>query len=606
MIPLEDFFRKPEKAALRLSPGGGHLAYMAPYQRRMNVHVQDLESGEVTRVTSATERDIGGYLWVNDQRLVYAQDKGGDENHRLYAVGRDGSNPLDLTPFDEVKCMIVDDLEDIEHEILFSMNKRDKEVFDVYRLDVNTGSMKMIAENPGNIQAWKTDHEGRLRLAVTTDGVNTSILFRETEEDDWSTVATYNFKESAAPLFFTFDNRSIYVSSNVGRDKAAIFEYDLESGREGELLFEHPEVDVAQLLRSKKRKKLTGAAFETDRTHYHFFDELRARVQEFLDGRLPGYENHLMSHSRDETKYIVYSGSDRTRGGYHFLDLTDPQEMRLTKLFELSPWLKEEKMAHMKPISYSSRDGLAIPGFLTLPVGLPAQNLPLVVHPHGGPWHRDTWGFNPEIQFLASRGYAVLQMNFRGSTGYGRRFFEASFGEWGLKMQDDVTDAARWAIEQGIADPDRIAIYGGSYGGYAALSGLTKTPDLYACGISYVGVSNLFTWMDAIPPYWKPYLEMMYEMVGHPEKEEEKFRATSPYFNAEKITAPLLVAQGANDPRVRKEESDQIVEALERRGVPVEYMVKDNEGHGFQNEENMFEFYRVMEEFLRNNIRPGS
>jgi len=252
----------------------------------------------------------------------------------------------------------------------------------------------------------------------------------------------------------------------------------------------------------------------------------------------------------------------------------------------------------MEPVRYTSRDGLTIRGYLTLPAGAEPRGLPLVVRPHGGPWARDSWGFNPEVQFLASRGYAVLQMNFRGSAGFGRRFLEAGFGEWGLRMQDDVSDGVRWAVERGIADPARVAIYGGSYGGYAALSGLTRTPDLYACGISYVGVSNLFTWIESIPPYWTPYLEMLYEMVGHPRKDAERLRRTSPLFNAERIRVPLLVAQGANDPRVPQRESDQIVEALRRRGVPVEYLVKENEGHGFLNEENRFDFYRAMERFL--------
>jgi dipeptidyl aminopeptidase/acylaminoacyl peptidase len=599
MIPLEDFFRKPDKVMLRLSHSGRHLAYMEPYRRRLNVVVQDLDTGRTRRVTHATERDVGGYFWVSDERLVYAQDTGGDENFRLYAVSRDGSNPLDLTPFEGVKCDLVDDLEDDEDEILFQMNRRIPEIFDAYRINVHTGAMQMIAENPGNIQQWITDHEGRLRLAVTTDGVNTSILFRDGEADDWREVATYDFKEAASPRLFTFDNRAIYVASNVGRDKTAICAYDLATGKEGELLFEHPEVDVGGLLYSKQRKVLTGVSYETDRLGYHFFDERRARIQSFLDERLPGYDNRLVSHSRDETRFVVHSGSDRSMGAYYLLD---ERKMELTKLFEISPWLDEDRMAPMSPVEYGSRDGMRIRGYLTVPRGAEPNGLPLVVHPHGGPWARDSWGFNPEVQFLASRGYAVLQMNFRGSVGFGREFMEASFGQWGLTMQDDVTDGLRWAIEKGIADPERIAIYGGSYGGFAALSGLTKTPDLYTCGISYVGVSNLFTWIAAIPPYWKPYLEMVYEMVGHPERDAQRFRETSPLFNADKIKVPLLVAQGANDPRVRKEESEQIVAALRERGVEVEYILKDNEGHGFSNEENRFDFYRAFERFLEHHL----
>jgi dipeptidyl aminopeptidase/acylaminoacyl peptidase len=599
MIPLEDFFRKPDKLMLRLSPDGAHLAWMEPHQRRLNVVVQELATGSTCRVTQATERDIAGFAWVSPRRLVYVQDTGGDENFRLFAVGHDGSNPIDLTPFDGVKCGLVDDLEEDDAHVLIQMNKRNPEIFDVYRLDVQTGEMEMIAENPGNIQQWLTDHDGRLRLAVTTDGVNTSILFRDTEEEAWRPVATYDFKEAVQPLAFSFDNRSIYVSSNVGRDKAAIFAYDLATGKEGELLYEHPEVDVAGLLYSKHRRVLTGVSYEVDRLGYHFFDEARAGIQKFLDERLPGNENRLISYSRDESRYIVHSDSDRNRGAYYLLDA---ERLQLDKLFDASPWLDESQMAAMRPIEYTSRDGMRIRGYLTVPRGVDPQGLPLVVNPHGGPWARDSWGFNPEAQFLASRGYAVLQMNFRGSTGFGREFMEASFGQWGLTMQDDVTDGARWAVEQGIADPKRIAIYGGSYGGYATLSGLTTTPDLYACGISYVGVSNLFTWIEAIPPYWKPYLDMVYEMVGHPERDAQRFRETSPFFNADKIAVPLFVAQGANDPRVRKEESDQIVEALRGRGVQVDYLVKENEGHGFQNEENSFEFYRAMERFLARHL----
>jgi len=603
VIPLEDFFRKPDKIMLRLSPDGRRVAWMEPWKRRLNVVVRDLDSGRTRRVTSATERDVSGYVWANDERLVYVQDSGGDENYRLYAVGSDGSRPLDLTPFEGVKCDIVDDLEEVDDEILFQMNRRNPEVFDVYRLDVHSGEMTLVAENPGNVQVWLTDHRGRLRAATTTDGVNTSILFRETEKDPWNEVASYNFKEYARPLLFTFDDRALYVSSNVGRDKTAIFEYDVSSGKQGRLIFEHPEVDVSSILYSKKRACLTGVAFETDRVRFHFFDEQRARIQAFLEEQLEGYQVHVTSSDKEETRYIVHAGSDRTMGAYHLLDA---EAMRLTHLFDVSPWLDEDAMAPTRAICYESRDGWTIHGYLTLPPGREPRGLPTVIHPHGGPWARDSWGFNPEIQFLANRGYAVLQMNFRSSAGYGRRFLEAGFGQWGLSMQDDVSDGVAWVVEQGIADPQRIAIYGGSYGGYATLAGLTKTPELYACGISYVGVSNLFTWIAAIPPYWKPYLEMLYEMVGHPERDERRFRETSPYFNADRIRAPLLVAQGANDPRVRKAESDQIVDALRERGIDVEYIVKENEGHGFHLEENRFEFYRAIERFLERHLKPAA
>jgi len=602
-LPLEDFFRKPDRITVRLSPGGRYIAWKQPWERRLNIHVRDLETGEVRRVTSATQRDIGAHAWASEGRLIYVQDSGGDENFRLHAIGHDASNPLDLTPWPGVKCSLVDDLEDNDEEILFQMNRRNPEVFDVYRLNVHTGEMTVIAENPGNIQRWITDPDGRLRLATTTDGVNSSILFRGEESDAWRTVATYNFKEQAVPVAFTYDDGAVaWVVSNVGRDKSALCTYDMRAGRETGVVFEHPDVDIAGVIHSRLRKKMTGVAYVTEKTRYEFTDETLRRLHAFLDERLPGYENRMVSHSRDERRWVVFHGSDRTQGGYHLLDIADGGGMTLTPLFDLAPWLPEDHMAPMEPIAYEAHDGLLIHGYLTLPAGRAPESLPLIVHPHGGPWVRDAWGFDPAVQFLANRGYAVLQMNYRGSSGYGRRFLEAGFGQWGLRMQDDVTAGVEWAVRKGIADPRRVAIYGGSYGGYAVLAGLTKTPDLYACGISYVGVSNLFTWIAAIPPYWKPYLEMMHEMVGHPERDAERFRQTSPFFNAGRIRAPLFVAQGANDPRVRKAESDQIVEALRARGVEVEYMVKDNEGHGFSNEENRFEFFRAMESFLAKHL----
>ena len=602
MIPLEDFFRKPQRVQLRLSPRGGWLAWLEPWERRLNLFVQELASGRTTRVTGSTERDLAGFFWASDQRLVYVQDRGGDENYRLHAVDRNGESAIDLTPFDGVQCALVDDLEDVDDEILFQMNRRDPQVFDVFHIDVRTGAMRLVALNPGNVQAWYTDHDGQLRAAVTTDGVNTSVLYRDTESEPWREVATYDFKEYARPLLFSFArHHGLVVSSNLGRDTAAIYEYDARTGTTLDLVFEHPHVDVGHVVYSRLRRRLTGAMYETERLEYGFLDPVRAELQALVDARLPGRENTFTSHSRDERWYVVHSGSDRTLGSYWLLDAAG---QRLDPLCDLSPWLPEERMAAMEPVQLTSRDGLTLHGYLTLPHDRPRRGLPLVLNPHGGPWARDSWGFQPDVQFLASRGFAVLQVNFRGSAGYGRKFLEAGFGQWGLAMQDDLTDSVRWAVEQGIADPRRVAIYGGSYGGYATLAGLTRTPELYACGASYVGISNLFTWYESIPPYWRPYREMLHEMVGHPERDAERMRATSPFFHADRIRVPVLVAQGANDPRVPKGESDQIVSALRDRGLPVDYMVKDDEGHGFHNEENQFDFYRALERFLLRHLAP--
>lgn len=599
LIPMRDFFRNPTKTNYQLSPDGQTLAFMQPWQDRLNIHVQKIGSETVTRVTAATERDIAGYMWANNERLVFVQDKGGDENFKLYAVNLDGSDQKTLTPFDSVQVQIIDDLEDLDEYLLIGLNKRDKRIFDAYRININSGEMTLVGENPGNISQWVTDNDGKLRVAVTTDGVNNSLLYRAAEGEPFKTLQTTSFKETLSPLYFTYDNKYLYMASNLGRDKMAIVKYDPATTTELKVVFEHPEVDVSNLIRSNRRKKITGVSYNTDKRHYHFFDKDRESLQKNLEGRLPGYEVIVASMSKDENKVLVRTFSDKSLGAYYYYD-RDDNDFR--KLVDVSPWLNEDHMADMKPIKYQSRDGLTIHGYLTLPKGVTGKNLPVVINPHGGPWHRDSWGFNPEVQFLANRGYAVLQMNFRGSTGYGKSFWQASFKQWGKTMQDDVSDGVKWLIAEGIADPKRIGIYGGSYGGYCTLAGLAFTPDLYACGVDYVGVSNIFTWMNAIPPYWEQYREMLYEMVGHPENDRELLESASPVFHIDNIKAPMLVAQGANDPRVPQQESDQMVEALKKRGIDVPYIVKENEGHGFRNEENRFEFYGAMEVFLSKHL----
>jgi dipeptidyl aminopeptidase/acylaminoacyl peptidase len=314
---------------------------------------------------------------------------------------------------------------------------------------------------------------------------------------------------------------------------------------------------------------------------------------------VPGYEVVIQNENLAEDTFIVAAYCDRTPGSRYVYSAGSDT---LAKLGEINPRIEPGRMAPMKAVTYTTRDGLKVNGYLTLPVGREPRNLPVIVNPHGGPWTRDSWGFDPEVQFLANRGFAVFQMNYRGSSGYGRAFWEKGFKQWGRTMQDDITDGVKWLIREGIADPKRVGIYGGSYGGYATLAGVTLTPDLYAAAVDYVGVANLFTFMNTIPPYWKPYLKMMHEKVGDPEKDKELLRAASPVFHADRIKTPLFIAQGANDPRVNKNESDQMVEALRKRGVEVQYMVKANEGHGFHNEENQFDFYGAMEAFFKKHL----
>ena len=602
-IPLEDFFRNSERTGYQLSPDGSYISYMAPYKDRLNVFVRRVDETDehAIRITNETERSVAGYMWADNQRLLYMKDTAGDENYQLYGVHRDGSDDRAYTAFDGVRTSLIDDLEEQPGVVMIGMNKRNPEVFDPYRLNIETGELTLLAENPGNIQGWMTDHDGRLRVATAiVDGVNTQILYRDTEDEPFRPVLTTNFRDVVSFMEFTPDNKEVYAATNLHRDKTILVRMNPATCEELEVLYENERYDIASISYSRKRKKLLSVYCTGHKEPVrHYFDAEEEQLRQRIKAHFPNQRYGIADTDKAEENYLIYVGGDRTRGSYwHYNALTDEAK----KIADLAPWIKSDEMNAMHPVCYTTRDGLQIEAYLTLPDGLTpdtAKQLPVVVNPHGGPWARDCWGYSSEVQFLSNRGYAVFQMNFRGSTGYGRHFLEASYKQWGLKMQNDITDGVKWLIEQGIANPNRIAIYGGSYGGYATLAGLTFTPDLYACGIDYVGVSNLFTFMQTIPPYWRPMLEMMYEQVGHPEHDADQLAATSPALHADKIKVPLFVAQGANDPRVNKAESDQMVEALRQRGVVVEYMVKDNEGHGFHNQENRFDFYRAMERFLK-------
>ncbi len=596
-LPLEDFFRNGVKSTLRISPDGQYFSYRADFKGFSNIFVQKVGDSAAVRVTTDTLRSIGGYFWKGD-RIVYAQDIGGDENFQLFSVTPDGATVKALTPFKGVRTEIVDDLSEIagkEKQLIVMINKRNPEYFDPYELNIETGDLKLLYENKDNYEGWTTDNNGVVRLVTKTDGVNITYFHRASEKDKFVAFMTTSFKEQFEPQAFDKDNKLIYAVSNIGRDKAALVSYDPMAKKEMAELYANKDYDIGGAFYDRKKQVLVSVSWTADKQEEHFFDKEWETINNAIEAKLPGYEAELINWDANRNKGIVWIGSDRLPAKYYLYDFKSGDVSEAANPF---PWMKEENMAEMKPITYTTRDGLTIHGYLTLPKGVEAKNLPVVINPHGGPWARDEWGFNNEVQFLANRGYAVLQMNFRGSTGFGRKFWEASFHEWGLKMQDDITDGVNWLIKEGIADPKRVAIYGGSYGGYATLAGVAFTPDLYAAAIDYVGVSNLFSFMNTIPPYWKPYLDQFHEMVGDPKKDSALLAKTSPALHADQIKAPLFIAQGANDPRVNKAESDQMVEALKKRGVEVQYMVKDDEGHGFHNQKNQYDFYGAMEKFL--------
>lgn len=607
---VQDFFKNPDSAGYQLSPDGRNIAFVKSGisesgASRMNVYVQAVTpegrlSGSEKKLTDEHLRDIAGFLWKGSETLLYFKDAGGDENFQIYALNIKTQKVVDLTPFSGVRASTIDVLLKDPNHVLIEHNQRDKTVTDVYRINIHNGKSEQVIENPGNITGWQTDHKGTIRLAIRSDGLNSTLFYRENAKAALRPLIESDYKTQVTPLFFLADDNAFYALSNRGRDKLALVLIHPERPNDEQIIYQSAQVDIADAYYSEAKQKLIAVNWYDEKYRLNLFDDKAAAVYEKLQGHFPEDELHIQADD-NEDNFIVFVTNDRSAGSYY---LYHEQSDSLTKITALNTHLSAGDLAPVKPISYTSRDGLTLHGYLTLPINREHKNLACIINPHGGPEARDIWEYNPEVQFLANQGYCVLQINFRGSTGYGRDFWQAGYGQWGLKMQDDITDGVQWLIQQGIADPKRVGIYGASYGGYAALAGVTFTPDLYAAAVDYVGISSLFTILKSIPPYWKPFLERQYAMIGHPVRDKERLAATSPLLHVDKIKTPLFIAQGANDPRVNKVESDQMVAALRSRGVPVEYMVKEDEGHGFANEENRIDFYHAMQAFLAKNLKP--
>jgi len=604
-IPVESFFKNPEQTAFRISPDGSYISFLGPYQKRLNVFVQRADmSAPPVRITAETTRDISNYFWKNNNTLLYIKDSGGDENYKLYAINRDGSNLRDLTPEKKVRIEVIDELRDFPDEVIIAMNKNNPALFEPYRLNIVTGEKTQLANNKdmsNPITSWKADNAGKLRIAVSVEkGTKTHLLYRENESETFKSIIVSDWKDMVEPLFFDEQNKFIYALSNLNRDKTALVKINPENPDKHMVILEHPDVDIMYAERSPKSHTLVSAYYATDKKHLVFFDSTIASIYNRISEKFPNDDIYFNGYDDKENHFIVRTYNDKSPGDFY---LFHADENILTHLATINPNIPLNKMSEMKSISFSAKDGLPLQAYLTIPEGSSKKNLPAVILVHGGPTSRDYWGYRADVQLLASRGYAVLQINYRGSWGYGKKFTVSGFKQWGKKMQDDITDGTNWLIEQGIADKNRIAIYGSSYGGYAALAGVTFTPDLFACGISYVGPSNLFTLLKNLPSYWEPEKQMLYEMIGNPIDDSLLLFNASPVFHTENINVPLFIAQGGNDPRVNKVESEQMVNALRSRNIPVVYMLKPNEGHGFKLEENRLEFYKAMMGFLNENTQ---
>ena len=605
---VSDYFAKPKASGFKLSPNGQFLSYREKDDKnKRHIYVKNIKTGESKRAIEEKEELVRDYGWINNERLYFSMDKGGDENYHIYAVNLDGSNLKDMTPFDGVTASITKILKDQKDYIIISMNKNNKQVFEPYKLNVITGDLVQLYENKdikNPIQGFEFDKDGQLRgYSKLLNGVTNEMYYKNLKTGEFNLVATNNWDDTFTILSFNYASKNpneAYMLTNLDSNIARIVAYDFENKKIIKEVFSNPTFDVSGMSLSRKRNwEINNFAFEGEKYEFIPVSKLYKTIDREMKKAFPSKEANIVDNDDDENNFLVIVQSDKLYGKYYQYDV---QTKKFTLLFDLMPQLQEADMAEMRPIKFKSRDGLTLYGYITLPKeALTGKKVPLIVNPHGGPQGiRDSWGFNPETQLYASRGYATLQVNFRISGGYGKEFLRAGFKQIGRKLMDDVEDGVKYSIEQGWVDQDKMAIYGGSHGGYATLMGLVKTPDLYTCGVNYVGVSNIFTFFDSFPEYWKPYKEIVKEIWYDLDKPEEAAIAkeVSPAFQVDKIKKPLFVIQGANDPRVKIAESDQIVTKLRAKGFDVPYMVKYDEGHGFSKEENSIEMYEATLGFL--------
>ncbi|HTO77995.1 MAG TPA: S9 family peptidase [Thermoanaerobaculia bacterium] len=598
VIPRDVLFGNPERSQPRLSPDGQRLAWLAPDKKNvLQVWVKTVGKDDDKMVTADKKRGIRQYLWAEDSKtILYLQDNDGDENFHLYGVDLASGNVRDYTPFQGIRADIVDVHPDFPDQVLVQMNLRDRQVMDVHRLNLTTGALVPDTQNPGDVIGWGTDAKFQVRAAqISTADGGTEVRIRDDAKSPWKTLVRVGPDEILNFEGFSADGKTAYLTSSIGSDTARLVSRDIATGAE-KVLASSNEVDAGGVIIQPRTHVVQAVAFEPGRQTWKVLDP---SIQPDFDAiaKLNPGDFAIVNRTTADDAWLVGFTSDRGPVSWYKWDRVGKKG---TLLFTAQPKLEGLPLAAMKPVVIEARDGLKLNSYLTLPVGLTPKNLPLVLFVHGGPWGRDNWGYSPWAQWLANRGYAVLQVNYRASTGYGKKFLNAGNRQWGLKMHDDLIDAAKWAIAQGIADPKRVAVFGGSYGGYAALAAATFTPDFFACNVDIVGPSNLKTLIGSIPPYWKPIRSMFDVRMGNVDdpKDAELVHNASPLFKADKITKPLLIGQGANDPRVNVKESEQIVDAIEKNKGNVTYVLYPDEGHGFARPENRIDFNARAERFL--------
>jgi len=601
LIPRRVLFGNPERVLPRISPDGTRLAWIAPHEGVLNVWVAPVGDDGVDWsaarvVTDDTDRGIRVYAWAHDGRhVLYLQDRGGDENWRLHDVDLSTMQRRDLTPFEGVRTELIAIEKKFPTEILVGLNRDNPELHDVYRLNLIDGELVKEEDNPGFID-WVADTQLVVRagIAPQPDG-GIVLMVRDGHGDEWRPLLTVPAEDAmtSGPIAFSEDGRSMLALSSVGADTGGLVRIDVATGGT-RLLARDPETDVTGVRLNPDTREPQVVMFEKDRVEYRVLDPEVDADLAAIRALNPGDPVFADADDADETWLVAFNNDTSATSYYNY----DRRTRRGSFLLDTRPELAQYELAPKEPFTFTARDGLTIHGYATFPPGAPRGGLPMVLHVHGGPWARDSWGFDPAAQWLANRGYLCVQVNFRGSTGYGKAFVNAGNREWGGTMQDDLTDAVGYVLGQGWADPARVAVFGGSYGGYASLAGAAFTPDLFCCAVDIVGPSNLKTLIETIPPYWAPMIAQFHTRVGDPDKDAEFLWSRSPLSRARDIKIPLLIAQGANDPRVKQAESEQIVAALTEAGIEHEYMLFPDEGHGFAKPENRLRFYAAAERFL--------
>lgn len=595
LIDREILFGNPEKTSPRLSPDGKYLAYIAPDENNiLQVQLRTVGQQDDRQLTADKKRGIRIFFWTySGEELIYLQDTDGDENWHLFLVNIQSNLVRDLTPFQGIQAQPIALDRNFPNEILVGLNISDRSKHDVYRINLKNGAVEFDTDNPGNIVSWTADAQFQVRAATaTTDDGGSQLLFRETTNKSWESLRKWSPDEEGGAVEFSENGKILYIIGNHDANAQRLIALDLATKQESAIASD-PEYDVSDIFIHPTTREIQAVSFYKDKQEWQILDQSIVADFEAIGKLRPG-EFDIVSRNLADTNWLVACVTDDGPVYYYAFDRTSKT---FTFLFSNQPKLEGLPLSPMEPVSYTARDGLTIHGYLTKPLGIPTP-VPTVLLVHGGPWGRDSWGYDSEAQWLANRGYAVLQINFRGSTGYGKDFLNAGNREWAAKMHDDLLDGVNWLVETGVSQRDKIAIMGGSYGGYAALVGLTFTPDVFACAVDIVGPSNLITLLQTIPPYWEPLKANMYHRIGNLETEPEFLKSISPLFFVGRIQKPLLIAQGANDPRVKISESEQIVSAMKQAGKPVEYVLYTDEGHGFARPENRLHFYAIAEEFL--------